>query len=170
VKSLVSGIQCSKGSGETPEKRLSLAIAAGFMFMTFTACTAADPAVSGEPPSYTHIAPAVRQDILKTARALFKTATGCGRIERIDVSIKNIRMMFSGKILNGKTLQPLPSGGFMLDEQEIPPNDYVQENDEIWQISGCETRRDFSVKIFGDDKGGTYFGVFDREKHPPPDE
>ncbi len=140
------------------------------MFMTFTACAAADPVVNGESLSYTHITPAMRQDILKTASALFKTATGCSRIERIDVSVKNIRMMFSGKILNGKTLRSLPSGGFLLDEQEIPPDGYVQENDEIWQISGCNTRRDFSVKIFGDDRGGTYFGVFDPEKHPPPDE
>jgi len=133
-------------------------------------CAAADPVFSGEADSFTHITPAMRQDIVKTAGALFKTATGCGQIERIDISIKNIRMMFSGKILNGKTLSPLPSGGFMLDEQEIPPKGYVQENDEIWQVSGCKTHRDFSVKIFGDDRGGTYFGVFDPEKHPPPDE
>jgi hypothetical protein len=142
-----------------------------FLFAAFIAdCAAADPVFTGESDSFTHIAPAIRQDILKTASALFKTATACGQIEQINISIKNIRMMFSGKILNGKTLSPLPSGGFMLDEQEIPPAGYVQENDEIWQISGCKTRRDFSVKIFGDDRGGTYFGVFDPEKHPPPDE
>jgi len=153
-------------------KRHCLAIATAFclMSMTFTDCMAADPVAGAEPDSYPHIAPAIRQNILKTAGSLFKTATGCGRIERIDISIKNIRMMFSGKILNGETLHPLPSGGFLLDEQEIPPTGYVQENDELWQISGCKTQRDFTVKIFGDDRGSTYFGVFDREKHPPPDE
>jgi hypothetical protein len=115
--------------------------------------------------------------MLKTARKLFKAATGCGRITQIDITVKNIRMMFStetldGKkeILNGKTLHPLPSGGFLLDEQEIPPNGYVQENDELWQITGCETRRDFTVKFFGDDRGSTYFNVFDREKNPAPEE
>jgi len=118
----------------------------------------------------THVSPAVRQDILKTANRLFKATTGCNRIEQVDLSIKNIRMMFSGKILNGKVLHPLPSGGFLLDEQEIPPNGYVQENDEGWQVAGCGTRRDFTVKIFGDDKGDTYFGVFDRDKHPAPEE
>jgi len=142
-----------------------------FLFAALIAdCAAAEPVVSGEPSAFTHVAPAMRQDILKTARDLFKAATGCGRIEAIDISIKNIRMMFSGKILNGKTLTPLPSGGFMLDEQEIPPNGYVQENDEIWQVSGCKAHRNFTVKIFGDDRGGTYFGVFDQEKHPAPDE
>jgi len=129
-----------------------------------------DPSISGEPPTYTHIPPATRQDILKKASLLFKAATGCGRIERADVSVKNIRMMFSEKILNGKTLQLLPSGGFLLDEQEIPPNGFVQENDEFLQVAGCNTQRDFTVKIFGDDKGVTYFGVFDPEKHPAPKE
>ena len=129
-----------------------------------------DPAVSGEPPGYTHVPPSTRQDILKKAAMLFKAATGCSYIERVDVSVKNIRMMFSEKILNGETLQPLPSGGFLLDEQEIPPSDYVQENDELWQVAGCKTHRDFTVKIFGDDKGITYFSVFDPEKHPAPKE
>ena len=129
-----------------------------------------DPAVSSEPHAYTHIPSSARQDILKTAATLFKAATGCAHIEQADISIKNIRMMFSGKILNGKTLTPQPSGGFLLDEQEIPPNGYVQENDENWQLVGCKTQRDFTVKIFGDDIGVTYFGVFDPEKHPPPDE
>ena len=155
-----------------PEKRHAFMVMSFscFMLFTYSGYAAADPVYNGEPHAYTHISPAVRQDILKTASALFKTATGCRHIEQVDVSIKNIRMMFSGKILNGKTLHPLPSGGFLLDEQEIPPNGYVQENDEFWQISGCETRRDFTVKIFGDERGGTYFGVFDPEKHPPPDE
>jgi hypothetical protein len=140
------------------------------MLITFTEHATADSALSGEPHAYTHISPAVRQNILKTAKMLFKAAVGCGRIEQLDISIKNIRMMFSGKILNGKTLRPLPSGGFLLDEQEIPPNGYVQENDELWQVTGCKTHRDFTVKFFGDDRGSTYFGVFDREKHPPPEE
>ncbi|MCL1824342.1 MAG: hypothetical protein FWG26_00070 [Betaproteobacteria bacterium] len=140
---------------------------------TLTACKdhlIIDPSVSGEPLAYTHISSDVREGILKKTSALFKAATGCKRIEQIDISVKNIRMMFSGNILNGKTLQILPSGGFLLDEQEIPPNGYVQENDELWQVSGCKTHRDFTVKFFGDDKGATYFGVFDPEKHPAPDE
>jgi hypothetical protein len=128
----------------------------------------ADPV--GEPHAYTHIPPSARQDILKKAGRLFKAATDCARIAQADISIRNIRMMFSGKILNGKTLNPLPSGGFLLDEQEIPPNGYVQENDEDWQVIGCETHRSFTVKIFADGRGVTYFGVFDREKHPPPEE
>ena len=140
------------------------------MLTACTGCVASDPVFSGESHAYTHVSPAVRQDILKTANTLFKAATGCDRIEQVDVSIKNIRMMFPGKILNGKTLRPLPSGGFLLDEQEIPPSGYVQENDELWQVAGCEARRDFTVKIFGDDKGGTYFGVFDPEMHPAPEE
>ena len=128
-----------------------------------------DSTVSGEPGAYTHIPSATRQDILKKAGLLFKAATGCDHVERADVSIKNIRMMFSKKILNGKTLRSLPSGGFLLNEQEIPSNGYVQENDELWQLTGCKTQRDFIVKVFGDDKGITYFGVFDPEKHPPPE-
>ena len=128
------------------------------------------PSVSGEPDAYTHIPTATRQDIMEKAGNLFKAATGCDQIERADTSVKNIRMMFSEKILNGKTLQPLPSGGFLLDEQEIPSSDYVQENDEFLQVAGCNTQRDFTVKIFGDDKGVTYFGVFDPEKHPAPEE
>jgi hypothetical protein len=131
---------------------------------------AADPPLSGEPDAYTHISPAVRQNILEAARDLFKAATGCNRITQVDVTVQNIRMMFSKKILNGKTLQPQPSGGFLLDGQEIPPDGYVQENDELWQMTGCGTSHDFAVKIFGDDKGGAYFGVFDRKKNPPPDE
>jgi len=126
--------------------------------------------LTGEPDTYTHIPPDTRQDILKKASILFKAASGCNRIEQANVSVKNIRMMFQGKILNGNTLQPLSSGGFLLDEQEIPPNGYVQENDEIWQVAGCNSQRDFTVKIFGDDKGVTYFGVYDPEKHPAPEE
>jgi hypothetical protein len=133
-------------------------------------CTAADPPLNVEPDAYTHISPTVRQDILKTARELFKATTGCKRITQVDVKVQNIRMMFANKILNGKTLHPLPSGGFLLDDQEIPQDGYVQENDEHWQITGCGTQREFAVKIFGDDRGGTYFGVFDRKKNPPPEE
>ena len=155
-----------------PKARRALMILAALSFVP-TACkgrAVIDPEVSGEPLAYTHIPSETRQEILKTASMLFKDATGCGRIEQTDISIKNIRMMFSGKILNGKTLQPQPSGGFLLDEHEIPPNDYVQENDEFLQVAGCNTERDFTVKIFRDDKEVTYFGVYDPEKHPAPEE
>ncbi|MDR2014142.1 MAG: hypothetical protein LBP99_00770 [Azoarcus sp.] len=149
---------------------MRIAAAFSLMLMICGGCTMADPPLSGEPDAYTHISPAVRQDILKTARKLFKAATGCKHITQIDITVQNIRMMFSKKILNGETLHPLPSGGFLLDDQEIPPEGYVQENDEFWQVTGCKTRRDFTVKIFGDDQGGTYFGVFDHEKNPQPEE
>jgi hypothetical protein len=140
------------------------------VLMIGVGCTAVDPPLSGEPPTYTHVSPNVRENILKTAQKLFKAATGCSRVTQSDVSVRNIRMMFSTMILNGKTLHHLTSGGFLLDYQEIPPLGYVHENDEIWQIAGCKTHREFAVKIFGDDKGSTYFGVFDREKNPPPEE
>lgn len=141
-----------------------------FMLIACNNHAASSPAASGEPDAYTHIPPATRQDILKTAQKLFKEATGCRRVEGIEISVKNIRMMFSKKILNGKTLQPLPENGFLLDGQEIPAKGYVQENDEIWHVMGCKARREFTVKYFGDDKGATYFGVFDPEKHPAPKE
>ena len=172
MKNMDMDAQRHKACQGMPRKRRVFMIAATLCFalLSYTDHAAADSALTGEPDAYTHVSSAVRQDILKTASALFKAATGCGRIEQLDITIKNIRMMFLKKILNGKTLQPLPSGGFLLDDQEIPPDGYVQENDEIWQISGCKTSREFTVKIFGDDRGDTYFGVYDHEKHPAPDE
>lgn len=147
------------------------------MLITYGNHAKADLEINTEPHAYTHIPPTTRQGILETAGTLFKAATGCKRIERAEASVKNIRMMFSEKnlggktqILNGKDLQPLPAGGFLLDGQEIPPDSYVQENDEFLQVAGCNTHRDFTVKIFGDDRGVTYFGVFDLEKHPAPEE
>jgi len=170
VRSSGSEVQRRKASWGAPVVRRTYMVTAALCCM-LSACTAlTDPEVSGEPQTYTHIPSATRQDILKTASILFRDATGCERIEQIDISVKNIRMMFSEKILNGKNLQLLPSGGFLLDEQEIPPDNYVQENDELWQVAGCKTQRDFTVKIFGDDKGVTYFGVYDPEKHPAPEE
>jgi hypothetical protein len=115
----------------------------------------AEPALSGESAA----SAALKQDILKTAQKRFEAATDCARVDHIEIGVQNIRMMFSKKILNGKTLHPLPAGGFLLDGQEIPPHGYVQENDETWQMSGCGNSRMFHVKIFGDDTGNTYFGV-----------
>lgn len=157
-------------SGSAPKRTQALMAVSCCALLACQNHAATTPALTGEPAGYTHIPPATRQAMLETAQDLFKASAGCRRVEQIEASVKNIRMMFSKKILNGKTLQPLPDGSFLLDEQPIPASGYVQENDEIWQVTGCKAQREFTVKYFGDDKGATYFGVFDSKKHPAPAE